>query len=259
MRWTSVGAAVVLLPLVLVAQQGAARYESAKAARDALSARLQRENQAYREARSRAEASEAFRKAGEQGDSKTQLRILGAIPSPDVNAMCREAIEVAARFEGDDAVRLLAWAAIRSRDQQITRDVVARIEKQHMESIALTDLLERADVIARRLGRQRGGQFLVQVAARSPHDLVKAWSLYWQAIAIERGQPEMAGQLRKKAQKLAGEHWLGDRLRGPEFRAQRLQVGMVAPDIAGEDLDGVAFQLSDYRGKVVVLDFWGFW
>lgn len=36
-------------------------------------------------------------------------------------------------------------------------------------------------------------------------------------------------------------------------------VGAVAPDIAGKDLDGVAFKLSDYRGKVVVLDFWGFW
>jgi peroxiredoxin len=34
---------------------------------------------------------------------------------------------------------------------------------------------------------------------------------------------------------------------------------MIAPDIEGQDLDGVSFQLSDYRGKVVVLDFWGHW
>jgi hypothetical protein len=32
-----------------------------------------------------------------------------------------------------------------------------------------------------------------------------------------------------------------------------------APEIAGEDLDGVPFCLSDYRGRVVVLDFWGDW
>jgi thiol-disulfide isomerase/thioredoxin len=31
------------------------------------------------------------------------------------------------------------------------------------------------------------------------------------------------------------------------------------PDLAGEDLDGVAFKLSDYRGKVVLLDFWAHW
>jgi hypothetical protein len=32
-----------------------------------------------------------------------------------------------------------------------------------------------------------------------------------------------------------------------------------APDIAGTDLDGVDFKLSDYKGKVVMLDFWGDW
>ena len=36
-------------------------------------------------------------------------------------------------------------------------------------------------------------------------------------------------------------------------------IGQMAPQISGEDVDGVAFKLSDYRGKVVVLDFWGFW
>jgi len=37
------------------------------------------------------------------------------------------------------------------------------------------------------------------------------------------------------------------------------QVGQQAPEIIGEDVDGKEFKLSDYRGKVVVLDFWGFW
>jgi hypothetical protein len=36
-------------------------------------------------------------------------------------------------------------------------------------------------------------------------------------------------------------------------------TGPPAPEIAGEDLDGVPFRLSDYRGKVVLLDFWGDW
>jgi cytochrome oxidase Cu insertion factor (SCO1/SenC/PrrC family) len=38
-----------------------------------------------------------------------------------------------------------------------------------------------------------------------------------------------------------------------------LEIGKVAPDIEGVDLDQVPFRLSDYRGKVVVLDFWGDW
>ncbi|MCA8952842.1 MAG: hypothetical protein KDE27_25255 [Planctomycetes bacterium] len=36
-------------------------------------------------------------------------------------------------------------------------------------------------------------------------------------------------------------------------------VGGTAPDIVGVDLDGVSFKLSDYKGKVVFLDFWGDW
>ena len=41
--------------------------------------------------------------------------------------------------------------------------------------------------------------------------------------------------------------------------AENLAIGKVAPDIVGEDIDGKKFKLSDYRGKVVVLDFWGHW
>lgn len=43
------------------------------------------------------------------------------------------------------------------------------------------------------------------------------------------------------------------------FEAERLQVGMIAPEMEGLDQDGKLFRLSEYRGKVVVLDFWGFW
>ena len=43
------------------------------------------------------------------------------------------------------------------------------------------------------------------------------------------------------------------------FELENLQIGCAAPEIEGADLDGVEFKLSDYRGKVVVLDFWGDW
>jgi len=45
----------------------------------------------------------------------------------------------------------------------------------------------------------------------------------------------------------------------PEPAAAGPRLGQSAPEIAGEDTDGVVFRLSDYRGKVVVLDFWGHW
>jgi hypothetical protein len=49
------------------------------------------------------------------------------------------------------------------------------------------------------------------------------------------------------------------RAEGELFELRNLQVGKVAPEVAGEDIDGAAFKLSDYRGKVVLIDFWGHW
>lgn len=46
-----------------------------------------------------------------------------------------------------------------------------------------------------------------------------------------------------------------------EHRASRvpLTVGSLAPDFSFTDLDGRTRRLSEYRGKVVLLDFWGAW
>ena len=38
-----------------------------------------------------------------------------------------------------------------------------------------------------------------------------------------------------------------------------LKNGNLIPEIVGKDVDGVEFRLSDYKGKVIMLDFWGDW
>ncbi len=43
------------------------------------------------------------------------------------------------------------------------------------------------------------------------------------------------------------------------YEMEHLQIGMVAPDFESVDETGAKFKVSDYRGKVVVLDFWGYW
>jgi hypothetical protein len=52
---------------------------------------------------------------------------------------------------------------------------------------------------------------------------------------------------------------LGERAAGDLFEIRHLAVGKVAPEIEGEDVFGKALKLSDHRGKVVVIDFWGHW
>jgi hypothetical protein len=51
----------------------------------------------------------------------------------------------------------------------------------------------------------------------------------------------------------------GDKAKTELFELHHLSVGMEVPDLKGEDLDGKTFKLSDYRGKVVFLDFWAHW
>jgi hypothetical protein len=43
------------------------------------------------------------------------------------------------------------------------------------------------------------------------------------------------------------------------YKVTHLVVGCEAPEIEGVDHDGDQFRLSEYRGKVVLLPFWGFW
>jgi hypothetical protein len=57
---------------------------------------------------------------------------------------------------------------------------------------------------------------------------------------------------------LPGGDTVGARAKAELFGIRHLSVGKEAPDIDGEDQDGTRFRLSDYRGKVVMLDFWSY-
>jgi len=59
-----------------------------------------------------------------------------------------------------------------------------------------------------------------------------------------------------------GKTMLGEKARHELARIKNLPslvVGGTAPPIEGEDLDGKRLTLADYRGKVVLLVFWGSW
>ncbi len=52
---------------------------------------------------------------------------------------------------------------------------------------------------------------------------------------------------------------LGKSAEGELFELRHLRIGKIAPDIVGQDVDGKPLKLSDFRGKVVLVVFWGSW
>jgi hypothetical protein len=49
---------------------------------------------------------------------------------------------------------------------------------------------------------------------------------------------------------------VGRKAKNELFDLRSLSVGKAAPEVQGTDQDGKHFRLSDYKGKVVLLDFW---
>ena len=85
--------------------------------------------------------------------------------------------------------------------------------------------------------------------------------IYNRKQAVRDGMLVSLKELKEKYSDVVaqGNRKVKDVIDGPIFELEHLQVGSIAPDIVGKDFDGIEFRLSDYRGKVVMLDFWGQW
>ena len=70
---------------------------------------------------------------------------------------------------------------------------------------------------------------------------------------------ELEGIAKTSGQAKFGDLTLKQKIEEELFELKNLMIGCTAPDISGVDADGKAFKLSDYRGKVVVVDFWASW
>ncbi len=110
-------------------------------------------------------------------------------------------------------------------------------------------------------------RLLRAVADRSPHRAARASAFYALAkiLAVEKEtRAESRGLLNRLLKEYADvtfvrETTYGDLVKGDIFELEHLQIGHVAPEIIGKEIDGNLMQLSAFRGKVVLLDFWGDW
>jgi AhpC/TSA family len=112
---------------------------------------------------------------------------------------------------------------------------------------------------------------LRSVSAKNPHHALQAQACLSLAQILKQradaGPPGQAARLTAEAEDLfqrvvdryADVAAAAETAKAELFGIRHLAVGKTAPDIKGTDSRDQELKLSDYRGKVVVLDFWAEW
>jgi hypothetical protein len=107
---------------------------------------------------------------------------------------------------------------------------------------------------------------LETVLSKSKDDTVVAVAKFVRGKALMRS-PDTAAEGEKLLEAVAAmspdlkifDRSIAKFAEGELYEFKYLSNGKTVPEIEGEDADGAKFKISDYRGKVVMLDFWGHW
>jgi len=141
-------------------------------------------------------------------------------------------------------------------------DLIDNSHKTHGLELLRT-ISGEADDWGESLGRELAFALLDELAVISGNPELTAQVLYAKGSALEASNEEFAFDLAVEQYELLAErfpeHELATRAAGKIFAAENLQIGMDVPDIVGVDVDGKPLKLSDFAGKVAVINFWGFW
>jgi hypothetical protein len=180
----------------------------------------------------------------------------------------------AEKDENDPAAGdLLAWAAVNNPSSSAGQKATQRLIEKYPDHPAV----ERVCQALSNNRTPKAGETLKQILEKSTKPRVKAAAAVGlgKRLADETDSLDSRPAMKEAADKTAAEaeKYLAlaidlygkdtSPLRTDAERALKalrtLRVGKVAPEITATDLDEKEFKLSDYRGKVVLLDFWGNW
>jgi len=253
----------LLLPLALAAgstprERAAAPQEAAATPEKKLAALIERYNKQDND------VFAAYQKATSDDE---KAKILSQRPGkeyvPEFRAIAEEAKGT------DTAVKAWLWVLkLNGSDPKEAKRIVDLLLKDHMQSEALGELTGRLQENASVIGRGPATDALRALVADSPHERVRAAALFSLGqLLLQSPRSEDKAEGRDCFQALVAEY--GDVSNGDTtygkvaestiFELEHLQIGMTAPDFEATDENGAKWRLSDYRGKVVVIDFWGFW
>ncbi|MFM1872441.1 MAG: AhpC/TSA family [Planctomycetota bacterium] len=193
--------------------------------------------------------------------------------SPDFAPLVPMARRFADEFAATpDAAQFLAWIVENALGNvEVMRPALAELLDKHRDSAALVGPCPRLVMLAgeprfaeRVFGAELSAKLREALPASGNVDVAAWGALLLHRATIEAADLQSDGYLAaRKVVMAAAERATQDAVKREIHKLvgvrEKYSVGCTAPDIVGEDLDGVAFKLSDYRGKVVFLDFWGDW
>jgi peroxiredoxin len=150
-------------------------------------------------------------------------------------------------------------ARLSKKDALYKRYVAACVDAQFTPDI-VTFLL--AEATPEGLGIEKAAGFLDQIAKGASKTEVRATAMWTKSKVYQKSaKPEFKELAIKSAKDLLTVYpkcTEAAEARAVLFQLENLQVGMTVPDVTTSDVDGNAFKLSDTRGKVTVLLFFGF-
>jgi len=169
--------------------------------------------------------------------------------------------DAAEQYAGtEDAVQFLLWVLQNDAGEEglseISTATLDTLIDQHADDPNFFNSVQYIGFRVSMYGQARTVAICDRVIERSKDDLRLA-GLYGRGVTrAEASEVELA---KVDFMAIPADSEIGKLAQGYLFELENLVIGMTAPDIADRDLDGVDFKLSDYRGKVVVIDFWGDW
>ncbi|MEM7260859.1 MAG: hypothetical protein AAF488_02650 [Planctomycetota bacterium] len=208
-----------------------------------------------------------YKKLREARDWQKLRELSGTISKP-FNDTWRERIQIAGApfaYAASEGEILFGAMLIKTRLAGETAPaLIHKLVMAHPKSEHILPLAETLRYQHRGMDKAQFEAVLNTLIEHNPKTEVVAHAHFARASSLRRSDDPKAAEIRKASyakvvELMPEDHILSLKARGPEFAQTRLQIGMEVPDIAGVDLDGTDFKLSDYRGKVIMLDFWGDW
>jgi len=238
------------------ATQASAQTAATPAAKklEALKARFDKENQAAYDTYVKAKTDEEKQKAIAGMPGKNYL--------PEIRAIAEEAAGT------DTAAQAWIWVLKLGVEPKERQEIVELLLSDHMSSTAMEELANQVAGSVVDQGEERVVEALRAIVDESPHPSARAAALFSLGTVLldskdaahkAEGHACLEAVVTKYAEFSRGDSTYKAAAEGLLFALDHLQIGMTAPDFESVDENGVKWKLSDYKGKVVVVDFWGFW